>query len=60
MAPSRKLRCECVLTMRMVLASSSSQRAIGMPIWMISMVVLTAAASESNEQVAAITASGSG
>jgi hypothetical protein len=49
-----------LLTARTALASSSSQRAIGTPIWMTWMVVRTAASMLGNWQIAALTASGSG
>ena len=50
----------CALTMRTVLWSISSTRAIGTPSWMIWMVVRTAASMLGNEQIAAEIASGSG
>ena len=40
-------------------SSSNSIRATGIPSWMVVMTVCTAPASESNEQIAAETASGS-
>ena len=50
----------CRLTAITALASISSQRAMGTPIWMIAMTVSTAALASSNEQMAAATLSGSG
>jgi hypothetical protein len=46
--------------MRTVFTSISSTRAIGMPIWITWMVVRTAASMLGKEQIAALTASGSG
>ncbi len=46
--------------MRTVCVSISSQRAIGMPVWMIAIAVRTAGAIPLNQQVAAATASGRG
>ena len=57
---SRMLRPLWALTARTALASSSSQRAIGTPIWMTWMVVATAACTLGKWQMAALTASGSG
>jgi hypothetical protein len=48
------------LTARIAWASSSSQRAIGTPIWIVSMVVCTAASMLGKKHTAALTASGSG
>ena len=50
----------CALTTRTALASSSSQRAIGTPIWIIWIVARTAEFTSGNWQIAALTASGSG
>ena len=57
---SRRLRRSWRLTAATVRPSSSSQRAIGTPIWMIAIVVCTAASTEGKWQIAADTASGSG
>ena len=50
----------CRFTARTACVSSNSQRAIGMPIWMIWIVVRTAASMLGKVQVAAEIASGSG
>ena len=60
MGASRRPSLLCLLTARMALASSSSQRAIGTPSWMVWMVVCTAASMLGKWQMAALTASGSG
>ncbi|MNT43959.1 hypothetical protein D3C72_1804560 [compost metagenome] len=57
---SRRLSLLWALTMRTVWWSMSSTRAIGTPSWMVWMVVRTAASMLGNEQIAALTASGSG
>ena len=60
MGSSRSVSLLCTLTMRTVLASMSSTRAIGTPSWMVWITVRTAASMLGNEQTAALTASGSG
>ncbi|MNV01454.1 hypothetical protein D3C71_916550 [compost metagenome] len=60
MGSSRRVSLLCAFTMRTVWWSMSSTRAIGTPIWMIWMVVRTAASMLGKEQMAALTASGSG
>ena len=50
----------CALTATTAFRSSSSQRAIGTPTWMISIVVSTADFASSNETIAAATLSGRG
>ena len=42
------------MTQRMVMSSSSSTRATGMPIWMVSITVLTALSRLGNGQTAAL------
>jgi hypothetical protein len=56
----RAAQLAVALTMRTVLASISSTRAIGTPSWIVWMVVRTAASMLGNEQMAALIASGSG
>ncbi|MCY1548659.1 hypothetical protein D9M68_847830 [compost metagenome] len=60
MFSSRRPSLLCALTMRTVLWSISSQRAIGTPSWITWITVRTAASMVGNEQVAADIASGSG
>ncbi|MDT4877480.1 hypothetical protein FQZ97_1130010 [compost metagenome] len=60
MFSSRRPSLLCALTMRTVLWSISSQRAIGTPSWITWITVRTAASMVGNEQVAAEIAWGSG
>ena len=46
------------MTARIIAASSSSQRAIGIPAWTVAIAVATAASTLGSEHVAAETASG--
>ena len=59
-ATSRRPSRLCALTARTAFTSSSSQRAMGTPIWMTWMVARTAASMLAKWQIAALTASGSG